>query len=86
MKDESKRAPRIKPHDEEEEFDFKAYQLEREIEEAEEAERQRLLDEEEDARFEAELNFDPGELSEEELAELGLPQGETNAQTKGKQE
>lgn len=84
MKDDGVRKPKTRPAEEDDEFDFRAYELEKEREEAEEEERQRLLDEEEDARFEAELNSDPGDLSEEEIAELGIPQGEDNAKTEGK--
>lgn len=82
--EEGKRKPRIKPADEEEEFDFRNYQLEKENEEAEEAARQRLIDEEEDAKFEAEIDSDPGELTEDELADIGTIQGDTNAKTQGK--
>ena len=82
--EEGKRKPRTKPAEEDEEFDFRNYQLERDREEAEEAERQRLIEEEEDAKFEAELNSDPGELTEDELADIGIIQGDTNAKTQGK--
>jgi len=82
--EEGKRKPRTKPAEEDEEFDFRNYQLEIDREEAEEAERQRLIEEEEDAKFEAELNSDPGELTEDELADIGIIQGDTNAKTQGK--
>ena len=86
MKDDGMRRPKTKPAENDEEFDFRDYQLERDREEAEEAKRQQLLDEEEDAKMQAEIWDDPGELTEEELADIGIPQGEENAQTQGKQE
>lgn len=84
MKNEDKRVPRIKPHEEEDEFSFRDYQLAKEKEDAEESERLRVIEEEEDAKDEAEIYYDLGPLDEEELAELGITQGEHNAKTKGK--
>lgn len=84
MKDDGVRRPRTKPAEDDEDFDFRDYQLERDREEAEQEEIQRLLDEAEDAKYEAEENYDPGELTEEELADIGITQGDQNAQTKGK--
>jgi len=74
--EEGKRKPRIRPADEEDDFDFRDYQLEREIEEAEEEE----IQQEEDARLEA-IEAD---ILEEREADIN-PQGDQeDAQTKRK--
>ena len=72
--EEGKRKPRIKPADEEEDFDFRNYQLEQEIEDEEESK----IEEEEKASAEA-------RFADEQEGITQISQGEhKDAKTQGK--